>query len=141
MGYTHYFQLHNQPSEEGWTNFIKGVRQLLEQAWDIDIEGVINNEAINLNGVGEESHEAFLFNKTNNEWVFCKTAQKPYDKVVTSILILAKYLFPTMYLRSDGNWEEWREGRELFKEVFYLEPAEGTVFDKIEAIYETRSYA
>jgi len=133
MGYTHYFQLHTQPSEKGWANFIKGVRQLLEQAWDIAIEGEINNEVVVLNGIGEESHETFFFSKVSNEWEFCKTARKPYDKVVTSVLILAKYLFPNMYLRSDGDWEEWIEGRELFKEVFYLEPAENTVFDSVEA--------
>ena len=133
MGYTHYFQLHNQPSEEGWTNFIKGVRQLLEQAWDIDTEGEINDEVVVLNGIGAESHETFFLSKTNNKWEFCKTARKPYDNVITSILILAKYLFPTMYLESDGNWEEWVEGRELFESVFHLAPAESTVFDGVKS--------
>jgi hypothetical protein len=133
MGYTHYFQLHNKPSKEGWISFIKGAENLIAQAWDTSLEVEIGEDFISINGVGEESHETFFFSKVSKEWEFCKTARKPYDKVVTSVLILAKYLFPTMYLKSDGNWEEWIEGRELFKEVFYLEPAENTVFDSVEA--------
>jgi len=141
MGYTHYFQLHTQPSVEAWAHFIKGANQLLEQAWDIETEHELTDEFIVINGIGKESHETFVFSKSNSEWDFCKTAKKPYDNVVTAVLILAKYLFPSMYLRSDGSWGDWIEGRELFESVFHLTPAEGTVFDKVEAIYPVRSHA
>ena len=133
MGYTHYFELSNQPCAEGWAHFIKGANQLLEQAWDIDTEHELTTDFISINGIGDESHETFFLSKSNIDWEFCKTARKPYDNVVTAVLILAKYLFPSMYLRSDGSWGDWIEGRELFESVFHLTPAENTVFDKVES--------
>jgi len=140
MGYTHYFQLKETPTEQAFTKFSNGARQLA-QASGIRLNTEFTNESVIVNGIGKDEHETLVINKVSKRWEFCKTARKPYDEVVTSTLILAKYLFPSMYLSSDGNWGEWREGRELFTRVFHLEPAEGTVFDKIEAIYETRSYA
>jgi hypothetical protein len=49
---------------------------------------------------------------------FCKTARKPYDIAVTSILLRARHLAPDAWvLASDGDWEhEWQHG------VMYWEP-------------------
>lgn len=140
MGYTHYFQLNKQPSEIAWTNFSKGARQLAERS-GVKLTTEFNNETVVLNGIGAGEHETLFISKTNSKWDFCKTAQKPYDEVVTAILILAKYLFPDMYIGSDGSWSQWLQGRKLFTEVFHLEPAEGTVFDDVKAVYPTRSFA
>ena len=140
MGYTHYFQLHTEPTEQAFTKFSNGARQLAESS-GVKLITEFNSESVVVNGIGENSHETLFISRTNLNWEFCKTARKPYDEVVSSILILAKYLFPDMYLSSDGNWSEWREGRELFTKVFHLEPACETIFDDVKPIYPTRSFA
>ena len=140
MGYTHYFQLKQVPTEQAFTKFSNGARQLAE-ASGIKLITEFNNETVVVNGIREGKHETLFISRTDTNWAFCKTAQKPYDEVVTAILILSKYLFPSMYISSDGNWSEWRKGRELFTKVFHLEPAEGTVFDDVKAVYPTRSLA
>lgn len=50
---------------------------------------------------------------------FCKTAHKPYDAVVTAILIRAKHIYGKyVSVSSDGEWSEWQAGRELYETVF-----------------------
>lgn len=75
-------------------------------------------ERIRFNGVGERSHETFhLSNKQDMN--FCKTAFKPYDEVVTAVLIRAKYYFgEALSVGSDGYWSEWQAGRDLYERTF-----------------------
>jgi len=50
---------------------------------------------------------------------FCKTAYKPYDAVVTAILIRAKTIYgDCVRISSDGDWQEWQAGREMYETVF-----------------------
>lgn len=50
---------------------------------------------------------------------FCKTAMKPYDAVVTAILIRAKTIYGScVSISSDGGWSDWNEGRNLYEAVF-----------------------
>ena len=50
---------------------------------------------------------------------FCKTAHRPYDAVVTAILIRAKVIYGNCVdVRSDGDWTDWQAGRELYEAVF-----------------------
>jgi hypothetical protein len=51
---------------------------------------------------------------------FCKTAMRPYDAVVTAILIRAKTIYGSCaIISSDGDWEtDWQEGRRLYEAVF-----------------------
>lgn len=50
---------------------------------------------------------------------FCKTAYKPYDAVVTAILIRAKVIYGKLVdIRSDGGWSEWQAGRDLYEATF-----------------------
>lgn len=77
------------------------------------------------------AHETFYWEgiPTIQEWRkdepmtfdFCKTAYKPYDVVVTAILIRAKYIYGScVEVSSDGDWESihWAYGRELYERVF-----------------------
>jgi len=90
-----------------------------------------------LNGVSDETgdngHETFHwerfptlpgFRQGESEYFdFCKTAHKPYDAVVTAILIRAKVIYGScVSISSDGDWEDWQAGRELYEAVF-MEPA------------------
>jgi hypothetical protein len=57
--------------------------------------------------------------RENEIFEFCKTAYKPYDAVVTAVLIRAKEIYGTVVeIYSDGNWDEWRAGRDLYERVF-----------------------
>jgi hypothetical protein len=135
MGYTHYFQLHSEPTQTRWQTFTSGVNSIIK-ASEIPLETTITNSRIALNGIGKDSHETFYIQRGDITWNFCKTARKDYDEVVTAILILARYLFPDFSLSSDGEWNEWRIGRELFARAMYLEPSEGTVFGNQDHAYE-----
>ena len=49
---------------------------------------------------------------------FCKTAAKPYDLVVTAILVLAEHFSEGHFkVSSDGDPEDWAEGLALAREV------------------------
>lgn len=59
------------------------------------------------------------YDMSEGVFTFCKTAYKPYDAVVTAILLRAKYHYGELVsLRSDGTWNEWLAGRELYRQVF-----------------------
>ncbi len=50
---------------------------------------------------------------------FCKTAMKPYDAVITAILIRAKTIYGNcVNISSDGEWQDWQAGREMYQTVF-----------------------
>jgi hypothetical protein len=88
---------------------------------------------------GDLSHETFRWeaNPVQPEWRkdeilhfdFCKTNQKPYDAVVTAILIRAKVIYgKLLQVGSDGEWTgdplswgTWASGRALYEEVFNIE--------------------
>lgn len=63
-------------------------------------------------------HERERLQKQGFVGAFCKTARKPYDIAVTSILLRCRHLAPdAMALSSDGRWErEWQHG------AMYWEP-------------------
>lgn len=86
-----------------------------------------------LNGIDDgrvdNSHESFIWEAlpTQVDWRkdepeifdFCKTAMKPYDAVVTAILIRAKQIYGScVSISSDGDWSEWKAGRDIYEAVF-----------------------
>jgi len=139
MGYSHYYQQHEPISVESWAVLTRNITQLIEQAWDTALDVEMTSEYICINGVGEDSHETFVIHRNDTRWESCKTAQKEYDRVVTAILILLRYAHPSYSVSSDGSWLRWAEGRELFKDTFYLEPSEEAVFGNTNHLYPARS--
>jgi hypothetical protein len=139
MGYTHYYQQHETISPEAWTHLSKSITQLIEQAWDTALDVEMTSEYISINGVGDQEHETFVLNFNSMRWEFCKTARKDYDPLVTAVLILLRYTYPSFSVSSDGSWDDWIEGRKLFKSVFYLEPSEESVFGNANHVYPVRS--
>ena len=92
-------------------------------------EPELSDEFIALNGDSRDGdeHESFILSRdANSNGSCCKTAYKPYDDVVTAVLIRAGQLLGSEYMEgcnrgeisSDGNWDEWENGRELVKKVF-----------------------
>ena len=113
---------------------------------DLDSQPELNPEGrIALNGCGEDGCETFMINfhaplepDGDNElgqfdydqfirrgrrvWSFCKTRQRPYDDVVTAILLRACDLIPGFDVSSDGSWTgDWLAGRTLYSNVFGIE--------------------
>ena len=71
----------------------------------------------------ESDHDEWLFEsyqESGHHFEFCKTAQKPYDLVVGTILLRANHSFG-LDVSSDGDWEtpdEWGGIRDFYREVF-----------------------
>jgi hypothetical protein len=125
MGYTHYWTLENGIEQENWNKFLEGARKVIETAKEagIALEDNSAGAAIYFNGVGEDAHETFSITSEDVGFDFCKTAFKPYDAVVTAILIHAKNVFgDDIKVKSDGNWVDWESGSLLYEEVFGIEP-------------------
>jgi hypothetical protein len=80
-----------------------------DRSQDLDYE-TFAWEAMPTQQAWEEGNEIFDF---------CKTARRPYDAVVTAILIRAKLIYgDCVDVRSDGEWHEWQAGRELYEATF-----------------------
>jgi hypothetical protein len=90
----------------------------------------INGDASAFTSEGRDlAHETFYWAgiPTQSEWrkdepdffEFCKTAYKPYDAVVTAILIRAKSIYGScVRISSDGEWSEWQAGRDMYEAIF-----------------------
>jgi hypothetical protein len=125
MGYTHYWELNNGIEKSSWDKFFEGATKIIQTAKDagIGIEDDSKPELICINGIGKNSHETFHISSEDVGFNFCKTAFKPYDPVVTAILIHAKDCFGAdIKVTSDGNWIDWEGGTLLYEEVFGNEP-------------------
>lgn len=129
MGYTHYF-----PGLRATAYVIADARKIID-ASSVTICGpdgqgqpILNEaEGIRLNGfeAAGEAHETFRLRGTQDPKYpgmtdFCKTEEKPYDEVVTAILIAAavrSLATSTGTVRSDGRWDNWAAGVELFEKA------------------------
>lgn len=56
------------------------------------------NRGIHINGSPEEGFEALIIDRPSaSRFNFCKTARRPYDLVVTTVLLRAYLLAPTQF--------------------------------------------
>ncbi|KAF7519554.1 hypothetical protein PCG10_009960 [Penicillium crustosum] len=136
MGYTHYYAIHVWDTPEwqkAWGQLIQDVPNIIKEA-RVPLSGPIEDEdeitpvvvdsekGIYLNGVGRNAHEPFILCKPG-KWTFCKTARKPYDVVVTSLLLRIWMLAPkNLDLGSDGGYEDWADARDLCATLWPGEP-------------------
>jgi hypothetical protein len=148
MGYTHYNYRprKNAGSAYFYGKLALDARQIVEQAKSEGIrirngEGLgepeftefsfsINGDAEAFTSDGRDlAHETFYWagiptqpkhrEGESHYFSFCKTAMKPYDAVVTAILIRAKSIYGScVEISSDGDWSDWQAGRELYQRVF-----------------------
>lgn len=130
MGFTHYFKQNKPVSTEQWQAFKKDAQVVINHAQnDLEIvlmsndsNGVmLNDESVNLNGDEryDLDHEPFYLAKDYREFNFCKTARKPYDLVVCSLLLLAHEHMPNHYnIGSDGNFEDWQDAMGMNAKLF-----------------------
>ena len=148
MGYTHYWRRPrtNAGSAYMFGQLALDAKKIITQA---ELDGIrirdaygegepnfneayfgINGDASAFSDDGRDlAHESFIWEgiPTIQEWRkdepntfdFCKTAYKPYDAVVTAILIRAKHIYGScVAVSSDGDWQDWQAGRELYERIF-----------------------
>ncbi|KAJ5355827.1 hypothetical protein N7517_010436 [Penicillium concentricum] len=139
MGYTHYYAIIGWDTPEwqkAWSQIIQDVPNIIKEARvplsgptedDDKITPVVTDseKGIYLNGIRGNAHEPFILCKPG-AWTFCKTARKPYDVVVSSILLRIWMLAPkNLDLGSDGDHEDWDEARDLCATLWPGEPTDG----------------
>lgn len=123
MGYTHYWTHKKEFNPTRWKQIIKDVRKIIKVSGvplakdydEPDTKPQLDDDTIWFNGIGDDGHETFLINRTGDgEDAFCKTAQKPYDVVVTAVLTYLNNNYSDSFtVSSDGDGEDWIPGVEL----------------------------
>ena len=136
MGYTHYWSFTPTASKK---NFLKAMilcekivaivqakdHILANGMGEIGTDPIINGDKLIFNGIGEEAHETFCLDINNmQDFDFCKTAQKPYDKIVVACLaVLQRVMGKDVKVSSDGDEKDWTKGRQLAKQILGFLPA------------------
>jgi hypothetical protein len=119
MGYTHYWEIKKPLTEEVLKDISEKTQQIVDLAKEDGIiicngmgeegsEPTITPTYISLNGCETEeednSHESFYIRLEDKGFQFCKTARKPYDAVVVSILKYCKDNYSEYFkISSDGG--------------------------------------
>ncbi len=110
-GYTHYWK-HGGFDDAAWAKVVKEAKSIVKKAKKdgIEIAGgsgkgkpEFTKKAITLNGKDPDDYETFYLSKAAQDFEFTKTAQKPYDPVVVSILAVAKKANKGFEPSSDGG--------------------------------------
>jgi len=132
VGYTHYWTIKQELTPAQFKEWTEGVKVIVETAIEAGIplgNGLgfdapnIDETLVALNGVGAGGHETFGIRLGDEGFDFCKTAEKPYDSVVTASLIHAKKIFgDSIEIKSDGDWNDWEGGQLLYETVFDIQP-------------------
>lgn len=151
MGYTHYFTAVRDITEEEWDKIVYATWKLYDNLPDgVEVFGVdgnhdphkevpiVDTETIHFNGnpAKDEDHEDFLLYKKGFSQAqqihpgdghplfnFCKTAEKPYDLLVCSVLTVVNYYAPGAYeIKSDGDVVDWLPALEFVRQTI---PSEG----------------
>ena len=136
MGYTHYFTQTRDFTDNEWIaikafswNLLRNddAKKVIDHKHDQKLE--INNKTILFNGIKNDGHETFVLGKKikptswksrggcfkkGEEFQFCKTAYKPYDKYVVAVLCYINAVAPdACKITSDGWKHEWQNGLNL----------------------------
>jgi len=138
MGYTHYWRFNNigikaSDLEERYQRAVKDCQKIVRYA---HINGLVKLSGytahckvgkyggVVLNGTGDNAHENFYLRehfKQNEDFNFCKTAQKPYDIVVVACLAVLKHrLGDNIEVSTDGFLKDWVAGINLARTVTKL---------------------
>src|SRR5438874_941684 len=84
-GYTHYWTW-TRPPEPGALRGSLAEMRRVTAAWPGKLEVAAEGDSLDVNGAGHEAHEPFVF-PGRFGFNACKTQGKPYDEVVTALLL------------------------------------------------------
>eukprot|EP01032_Pedospumella_encystans_P016591 gene16591-18922_t len=150
MGYTHYwyknYDAEKDVFEAKYAELLPVAEKIVAIA-GVELEGDVSSEYIQLNGVDEDGHQAFVWlpgksvggfnmllnlgededeqgdnapNFSRGLFACCKTARKDYDIVVVAILCAIQQIYgdDLVKISSDGDMvSEWADGRELYEDA------------------------
>ena len=125
MGYTHYWRPTRDLTEDEWDNIRQVAKRILKDNHGVILDNEptdsqnlsITYDSVLCNGIGDDGHETFyLTRKMRNDFEFCKTAQKPYDKYIVAMLIAVTQITDSITVSSDGDQSDWLEGLQLYVE-------------------------
>lgn len=148
MGYTHYwyknYDAEKDVFEAKYAELLPVAEKIVTIA-GVQLEGNVSSEYIQLNGIGSDGHETFVWlpgksaggfnmlmnlgededeqgdnapNFSRGLFAFCKTAQKDYDIVVVAILCAIQQIYgdDLVKISSDGDMvRDWAAGRDLYE--------------------------
>lgn len=143
MGYTHYWERpKGHEDRDAFRRLGTDAKKIIAKAVDLGIavgdafgegEPEFTETYFAFNGAGDQSHETFSWaskavmpewSSSDTAFNFTKTAYKPYDAVVTAVLIRAKEIYgDAVEVFSDGSWDDWESGRALYAIVFGETPS------------------
>ena len=113
MGYTRYWNRTEKPLNEDFVDFCNSVFKTCDKlgikicdAWG-ENKPIINTSVIAFNGDSSKNldHESFVLDN-NIGYNFCKTARKPYDYAVRTILREALVRGFVVNVKDDGDNED-----------------------------------
>ena len=125
MGYTNYWTVEKEFTEQEWKTIRKEYDYIKENFDEVIIEDQSKNEdEIVFNGLRKDDndHETFVLSKVfrdpwyrgdNIKFNFCKTARKPYDLAVWHMLTFAKMVAPNSIKISRDGWSYGQNFREV----------------------------
>ena len=109
MGYTHYWYQNENLDADLFKKASADCEKVcvgasIQFEYDDSKPPIFNAEQIRFNGIEDDGHETFhitrdfesSYPQTNNKgqfFSFCKTACKPYDKLVTACLVVLNHYF------------------------------------------------
>ena len=131
MGYSHYFENKQDCPPEDWekitdafkrmqaTAIINNDPLLIQEESDSASAPGVDDTGIWFNGIEDDGHETFHLTRVDSgRFNCCKTALKPYDRVVVAVLCLANFFAPGVWnIVSDGPNYEWQDGLALARTV------------------------
>lgn len=119
MGYTHYWEGFTTLPKEAVTAIQKLVADhshLVQYECDIKSAPAVVGAEVRFNGIGSDGHETFCL--SGAAWNFCKTARKPYDKVVVAVLFIVESACQGFTWSSDGDAGDHAEGLALAQQYW-----------------------
>lgn len=113
MGYTNYIESTRTLTGSEWFKFQGIAHYILSENKDIvgnslgdpieSIDECFTPNSIAFNGLGDDSYETCSFNKNYVGFNFCKTARKPYDKLVLACYLAFEEIHGGFIVSSDGE--------------------------------------
>ena len=123
MGYTRYWEGAVVCSDAVWDQIIDefmavGVKSKVKLAsYTGSGLATLSKTEFAFNGEGKLGHESVNIRRGQNEFGFCKTAQKPYDILVCALLIIMQHRIRTFKVSSDGGPADWADAIALCQDV------------------------
>lgn len=129
MGYTHYWEFTKYGKTKAGIEF---TQKLMKETADkfkglVELDVFTDNPGdgsgvriYRVNGVDDDAHETFSVHPSGSEFNFCKTARKPYDQYVATVLyMLYRGGILSKYSSDDFEAEDMAFGKVLFKDLIW----------------------